>query len=274
MPDYTSLNWTFSSLACPSEDLNTIVEIARSHGLDAIELRLAAGRADLPDYFSENFGSPAQLATWFRQQGVRVCALNTSLKLLANTAAEREAFLAFIPWAEALAVPYLRVFDGGTVETGMDASSQRHAIETLNWWYELKANNRWATDIMIETHDALVHSDSVIALNKSFGKPVPILWDTHHTWKKAAEPIAKTWNTLKHQIVHVHIKDSISRPSARHPFTYVQLGDGEFPIGHTLSLLDQERFSGYVSIEWERKWHPYLQPAGQALQRARDLGWW
>jgi hypothetical protein len=29
-----------------------------------------------------------------------------------------------------------------------------------------------------------------------------------------------------------------------------------------------------VSIEWERKWHPYLDPMETALTRARELGWW
>jgi sugar phosphate isomerase/epimerase len=70
------------------------------------------------------------------------------------------------------------------------------------------------------------------------------------------------------------VKDSISEPSARHPFTYVMLGNGEFDLADTLDLLRENAFAGVVSIEWERKWHPYLPPLEEALKRARSLGWW
>jgi hypothetical protein len=33
-------------------------------------------------------------------------------------------------------------------------------------------------------------------------------------------------------------------------------------------------FSGPVSLEWERMWHPYLPPLDEALTVAAARGWW
>jgi hypothetical protein len=33
-------------------------------------------------------------------------------------------------------------------------------------------------------------------------------------------------------------------------------------------------FSGAVSLEWERQWHPELPPLEDALRSAFDRSWW
>ena len=82
---------------------------------------------------------------------------------------------------------------------------------------------------MVETHDALC-TTAALRQFLTLAPGTAILWDAHHTWRKGGEDPLATWQALKPHIVHIHIKDSISRPSARHPFTYVPPGDGEFPI--------------------------------------------
>jgi sugar phosphate isomerase/epimerase len=72
----------------------------------------------------------------------------------------------------------------------------------------------------------------------------------------------------------VHVKDSISVPSARHPFTYVLPGDGEFPMAPLLAALRADSFAGPLSLEWEKMWHPYLAPLDDALAIAAARGWW
>ena len=72
----------------------------------------------------------------------------------------------------------------------------------------------------------------------------------------------------------MHVKDSIPVPSARHPFTYTLPGDGGFPIAPLLGALRADGFSGAVSLEWERMWHPYLPSLDEALVVAAQRGWW
>jgi sugar phosphate isomerase/epimerase len=269
-----SLNWTFSSLGCPELTLPEITALARDKGLTRLELRTIEDRVDLPAYFREKFGSPEKLRAWLDDEGMSVVALDASLKLVGNKPEDRAALLEFVEWADALGTPWLRVFDGGTFAPDLSPGDLEEAISTINWWRGEKAKGGWKTDIMVETHDCLTATAAIKSIQAALDEPLAILWDTHHTWKKGGENPADTWPEIRDNVVHIHVKDSISEPSARHPFTYVQLGDGEFNLKDTLDMLADAQFDGVVSIEWERKWHPYLDPMETALTRARELGWW
>ncbi len=104
-----------------------------------------------------------------------------------------------------------------------------------------------------------------LALNVAADNDISILWDAHHTWRKGGEDPLETWAAIQPLVKHVHFKDSIGKPSARHPFTYTDLGQGEFALGPLLDQLRADGFRGPVSLEWERKWHPYLAPLEDAL---------
>ena len=257
-----------STLGCPALTLPETLGLAAAHHLDAVELRSLGGRIDLPTFLAEQHGSPAQLAANLVREPIRITSLDTSLKLLANTDADRDAFLEFVPWAEALQVPWLRLFDGGK-DFNADLPT---AIETFQWWHELKARHGWRTNLMIETHDVLFDSGSILALTAAC-PGLGILWDTHHTWKNSGEQPVDTWHAIKAHVVHLHVKDSVSIPSARHPFSYRLPGEGEFPMATLRPLLDAE-FSGCVSLEWERHWHPDLAPIEDALSAAAANRWW
>lgn len=126
---------------------------------------------------------------------------------------------------------------------------------------------------MVETHDSLFTAAAI----RRFLAAAPgtgILWDSHHTWKKGGEDPVLTWRAIRESVVHVHVKDSVSAPSARHPFTYVRPGEGEFPMAPLVAALRMDGFAGPVSLEWELMWHPYLAPLDEALASARARAWW
>lgn len=259
-----------SSLGCPEYSLDEMLALATKHDLAAVELRSLGGTVDLPEYFRAEFGSPAQVAARLGHAVVRVVAFNASLRLVGATGAERAQLMALAEWADALNVPRLRVFDGGKHADGTELAE---AAETIRWWQTLRRERGWQTDLMVETHDSLVTS---AALQRFLAAvpPVSVLWDAHHTWRKGGEDPVATWRAIRPNVVHIHIKDSIGVPSARHPFTYVLPGDGEFPIGPLIAALMQDGFAGPVSLEWEKMWHPYLPSLDEALAVARRRGWW
>lgn len=269
-----SIKWTFSSLGCPAYTLPETVALAKANGLTRLELRALEDRVDLPALFRERYKTPEALRDYLANEGVEVVSLDTSLKLVGNTPSDREAFLEFLPWAQALGTPYLRVFDGGAMVESLDSADLEAAVATINWWREERKKSGWKSEIMVETHDCLTKSSAIQQLQAALEEPVEILWDTHHTWKKGGEDPAETWEIIRANVPHIHVKDSISQPSERHPITYVQLGDGEFDLEGTLGILSSSGYDGVVSIEWERKWHPYLSPMEETLKRARELGWW
>jgi sugar phosphate isomerase/epimerase len=259
-----------SSLGCPEFSLGETLAVAAKHGVGGVELRALGGTVELAGYLAKEFGSPEELAEKLRGECVRVVAFNTSMKLVGGSTAEREQLIDIVPWAEALGVRWLRVFDGGKTA---DAGELAHAVETLRWWREERAARSWGVDWMIETHDSLFTAAAIGRL-LAVVPEAAILWDSHHTWKKGGEDPLVTWRAVRGSVVHVHVKDSVSVPSARHPFTYVLPGAGEFPMAPLVAELKAAEFSGPVSLEWERMWHPYLPPLDEALAVAAARGWW
>ena len=271
-PEYSNFQWTFSTLGCPEMTLEEICELARAFDLKYTELRAIEERVDLPTLFTEQFGAPDALSKYLNDQKVGVSCLDTSLKLVGNSTEDRMTFLKFLPWADGIGTRYLRVFDGGAVDAGLNDIAYGMACDTIEWWLEERQKNGLQADSAIETHDCLGHKASLEKISAKFPE-LQFIWDTHHTWKKGDDSIETSWNQLGSNTCSVHVKDSISKPSARHPFTYINLGYGEFPLAETLNLLKENRFEGFVCIEWERMWHPYLPELKEALSRARELNW-
>lgn len=261
---------SFSSLGCPDLTLAETLDLAERHGLSAVELRSLGGTTDLPAFFARTHGSPAALAEWLRAQRVRIVSLDTSLGLAAPPEEERQAFLNFVPWAEALGVRWLRVFDAGRTP---GENWLEDAAAAMAWWRAQRERHGWRTDVMIETHDALLTADAVL----HFCERVPgaaILWDAHNTWRKGnADPVAM-WRAIHAHVVHMHVKDSVGRPSGAFPYTYVLPGEGEFPMAPLLAAVRAAGYAGPVSLEWERQWHPELPPLEEALRSAAQRQWW
>ncbi|MDP2136844.1 MAG: sugar phosphate isomerase/epimerase [Candidatus Didemnitutus sp.] len=259
----------FSTLGVPEMNLQQVFALAASHRIEAVEPRVLEGTIELPKLWARHHGTPAAMAATLRDAKVKIVSLDTSFKLTGAAPGDREAFLEFLPWAEALGVPWLRAFDGGKTA---DAATHREMADTIAWWRELRAKHGWKADLMIETHDALFTAEAIQGF-VALAPGTAILWDTHHTWHKGHEDPVETWRAISPHVVHCHVKDSVPLPSARHDFTYVLPGEGQFPMAALREVLARE-FTGAVSLEWERHWHPYLPPLDNALRAAAERNWW
>ncbi len=265
-----ALPWTFSTLGCPDYTLEQAAELAKRFGMDRLELRALEGRIDLGALLNDRFGSPANLKKALDDLQVRVVSLDTSWKLVDGAQDAFEELVELGRWAHAIGCPYLRVFDGGTFSRQLSESDRRQCCDGVRKWRKVRSENSWPCDIIIETHDCLTSTTAIMAMEEALGSdPALILWDTHHTWKKAGEQPVATWKTIRQYVAHLHVKDSISKPTARHPYTYTHLGEGEFPLRPLLQRVESDGFRGSVSIEWEKKWHPYLDELPVALEKAR-----
>lgn len=259
---------TFSTLGCPSLSIADVLALATLHRIPAVELRSLNNSIDLPSSLSGREIPYLTIASDFADAGVQITSLSTSFRLLDGTEADRMDLLRYVPVAEALGVPRLRVFDGG--KNGSRAELEQ-AAKTVNWWLSLKAKHGWKTDLMIETHDALKTSDVIIDLVRTVPS-LRILWDTHHTWRIGGEPVSETWNAIQEYVVHIHVKDSIKACSTQ-PIEYVLPGSGEFPMA-ALRQAIEKTFCGPLSLEWEKHWHPQLASLEVALLSADICDWW
>jgi sugar phosphate isomerase/epimerase len=257
----------FSTLGCPEADLRTALALAERYNLEAIELRALGETINLPNYLASEYGTPEAFGRDMREQKVRIASLDTSLHLADAKTSERDQFLAFVPWAEAAGIKWLRVFDGGP--KGADRSAIHAALETVRWWRDIRNDNNYAVDIMVETHNRLLTSHAIQDFVAA-AVDTAILWDAHHTWKQGHEDPVATWRAIARHVVHVHVKDSVPIPTAKHPYKYVLPGDGDFPMAKLRAALEADRFAGPVSLEWEKLWHPDLPSLDEALQAARS----
>ena len=146
-------------------------------------------------------------------------------------------------------------------------------MASVQRWRQEKKRQGWRADLLVETHDSFSASGPCLRLLELLDERVNFIWDSHHTWCLGGESPAETWRLLAPYIRHVHIKDSIAVPSARHPFTYVVPGQGKMPVLSVFELLSRDGFLGTVSLEWEKMWHPYLPPLADALTACRERGW-
>lgn len=264
-------NIAISTLGCSERSLPEVIQLMQYFGIPNVELRGLDNRLDLPVYLEEQYGSPAAVKQEFEKAGIQSSVWDTSLSLMKHEEENREAFLKFIPFAEALGVPYLRVFDGGTFDGPISDEVVQQAVEQIQWWRALRKSNGWKTDILIETHDACCSSENCLRLEEALDEPIPLLWDTWHIWFKNDETLSDTWNALQPYVKHIHFKDGQRVPKGNFPYQYELPGHGCFPLSALFDRLSADGYSGKVCLEWERKWHPYLPAIEQALDALSEF---
>jgi sugar phosphate isomerase/epimerase len=70
------------------------------------------------------------------------------------------------------------------------------------------------------------------------------------------------YKPMKDLITHTHFKDHIrGTPGDQNSCKHCDLGKGQIPIKAIVRQLMADRYSGYYSLEWEKKWHPDLSSA-------------
>ena len=269
-----NFNWGISTLGCHELDLPAVCELAKKHGIHQLELRGLGDSLDLPEYLDAKFpDGPASVQKILDQHQQSIVALNSSFNLLGADEVARAELLAFARWAEILNVPWARIFGGGCMSKPFTDEDLAEAVGNLQWWHQQREQHQWKTQVALETHTGFSSSDRCLQVQEASGKPLDIIWDTHHTWKQNNESAKETWAKMGPMIKHIHIKDSISIPSARHPYSYVLPGKGEFPVNDVFTVLSENNFQGIVSLEWERKWHPYMTDLDTALRTLETAGW-
>jgi sugar phosphate isomerase/epimerase len=144
----------------------------------------------------------------------------------------------------------VRVFGGDLDPDLSREAALAKAAETLRLFGD--AAEAEGVRIVLETHDAFSTGQSVAELLTLAGHPaVSSLWDLHHPYRQS-EPFTETFAYLAPTLAHVHIKDGKDG-------VYTLLGDGDVPLFPMLDLLLGNGYSGPISLEWEKRWHPEIQ---------------
>lgn len=265
----------YSTLACPQWTVEEAVTAAVRDGYDAIEWRLADGELIGPE-------TPESVLRRLRDvpvaNGIAIACLDTSCRVVQATSQERaetiEAARRMIDRAAYIGASTVRVFGGPLPDGATHATILAPTAEVLQSIGEYAAEH--SIIVTLETHDSWSDSANVQTLIHAVASPVvKVLWDIHHTYRSGETP-AQSVATLGSSIAYVHVKDGRPVPNIPDAWELCLLNEGIVPLQEAYTALKQSGYDGYISLEWEKKWHPEIDEPEVALPQAVPLiraGW-
>jgi len=240
----------FTTLACPAWSLERAVEAAQMYGYGGLELRLLDGEIIEADLAPE---ARRRVRSVLEAAGLPAVALDTSIRLAAASPADVQPLLDL---AAEWRCPLIRVFGGDGSRDAMARLLDAVAPEA----------ERAGVGICVETHDALSSARDVAELLALVESPaVGGLWDVLHTHRMGETPEVALGH-LGGRLRHVHVKDGRPRPGGDgSDWELVLLGEGTVPLAESLDALTRAGYRGWLSVEWEKKWHPEIPEPDVAL---------
>ncbi|NUR60394.1 MAG: sugar phosphate isomerase/epimerase [Catenulispora sp.] len=261
----------FSTLGCSGMPLPEVVELARSTGWLGLELRAAE---DEPVHVGLSARERAAARAVLATGGVTTLAVASYVKVALGGISDEECVtdaLAHAELARDLGAPFVRVFPGAE-EPGDEADTR--AVRRLN---AIAGQLPDGVSVLLETHDSHPQGvDIARVLSRVAGAAsgsasgsgnIGAIWDVMHPWR-TGEPIAVTRRVLAPYLKHVQVKDVLSATER----TPLPLGAGSVPLREFYAALREVGYQGWMSLEWESKWHPEAVELGEALKVKPDFG--
>ena len=245
----------FSTLAFPDATLATAVSLGRRWGYAGVELRLIDGELIDPSMPSADRARVKRTLA-----GLPVVAVDSSIRLTGDDPGP--SLRLFLQLASDWEAPLVRVFGGTLPASGTPRQERlRAAARVLESCVPLA--RRLGVAIGVETHDDFSAS-SVVAELLAMTDPewTGAVWDSHHPYR-AGETPAEVYANLGRRILLAQVKDARREPDGG--WRLVLLGQGEVPVREMLGLLAAGGCRGWISVEWEKRWHPEIEAPEVAL---------
>ncbi|HEY2670438.1 MAG TPA: sugar phosphate isomerase/epimerase family protein [Rugosimonospora sp.] len=247
----------FSTLGVPGAPLDDVIALARDTGYSGVELRCAEGEPLRPDTPTPRARAIGRL---FADAGISVVCVCSYVRIARPDGDPVAEAMRHVELAEALGAPFVRIF--GALEGQSDV--QERAVERLA---VLASQLDGTVSVVIETHDALLTGAAVGHVLAQVDSPwVGALWDVINPWRAGEKPVV-TADELAPWLRHVQIKDAASTTD----LAPVLPGTGAVPIRESLAQLDRVGYTGWLSLEWERRWYPDAAPLRDALTAFRAM---
>ncbi len=258
----------FSTLAFPDATLASAASLGRRWGYSGIELRLIDGELIDP---SMPAADRSQVKRTLAASSLPVVAVDSSIRLTDDDPGPE--LVRFLELASDWEAPLVRVFGGALAEANPARQQQlRAAARVLESSVPLAG--RLGVAIGVETHDAFSASP-VVAELLALVDPAAVdsgavgaVWDSHHPHRMGETP-AEVYANLGSRILLAQVKDA--RRKADGDWQLVLLGEGEVAVKDMLELLAAGGYPHWISVEWEKRWHPEIEEPEVALPQHLDL---
>lgn len=257
----------FSTLACPEWSIETIIASARAFGYDGVEWR---GGPD--GHIKPGMPTADRLAVRAAIQDAGLISLGITAytsfvsedthDVLRNVDELRR----YIDLAAEIGADYVRAFPG---EMPPGARPDAHVLTRIAASLEAAAEYARIVGVTIalEPHDAFVRSASIAPiLRQATSQALGVIWDVGNTYG-AGEDYTEGFMLLRRRLAYIHLKDGRGRAG---DWRLCPVGEGDIRLGTILKLLIGSGFAGALCVEWERAWHPELDPPETALPHAAN----
>jgi sugar phosphate isomerase/epimerase len=255
---------TFSTLACPEWTPDTVLTRAAAFGYDGVEWRGGPDGHVRPALAArERAGLRRRVA----EAGLFSLAVTAYTSFVSDDPAVRQTNVdelrRQLDLAADLGARYVRVFLGELPPGAAAAAAWPRIVPCLEAVVPHAAEQ--GVGLAIEPHDDFVRSASVAPLWERVQHPaLGAVWDIGNTYAAGEDP-AEGFRWLGQHLFYVQVKDALGRdPDLR----LTRLGEGDVPLKEAVALLRRNDYAGALSVEWERAWHPELDPAEVALPHA------
>ncbi len=258
----------FTTLGCPEWDLETILSKAKEYDFDGIDFRGYGDEINifnLPEFSSDLENTVCMV----KQSGIEVPCLSSSVRMMPPDGSDVDEQISelqsYACLCEAFGATMVRIF-GGTFGKNTEEQAIIKATENLHQLAEVVADRD--ITLMLETHDDWIRTDLLRKLMQNIDThKVKIIWDVHHPYRMKGEKPQISWNNIGEWVGYTHLKDSRTDHDSKRGYTACLPGDGDIPLKEIIEVLKNGGYNGYLTLEWEKKWHPEIEKADIAFPR-------
>jgi sugar phosphate isomerase/epimerase len=260
LPDLPTL--AFSTLACPEWSAEDVVGRAAAIGYDAIEWR---GGAD--GHVSTGWSAPrrAALRRLMEEHGMSALAVTSYTDFVTGDARARadavDHLRRHLDLAADLGASTVRAFVGIVDDDAPLPDLIERAVDGLAACVERARASGVA--IAIEPHDDFDTASAIAPILARLDPTVGTVWDIVNAWGGGEDPAAGA-ETIGNRVRYVQVKDA---RWAGGEWELTPIGVGAVPLVEGLRALAAIGPLPPLSLEWERAWHPELDPPEIALPR-------
>jgi sugar phosphate isomerase/epimerase len=259
--------FAFSTLACPEWSADEVIRRAAAMGYAGIEWRGGPDGHVRMDWPGPRRGAIRRAMAY---EGVEALAVTSYTDFIGGDAGVRSQSVdhlrRHLELAADLGARYVRAFvgiadDGSPMDTLIDRAVDglREVVTTAK---------DLGVGIAIEPHVDFATTSSIAPiLDRLDGSVVGVVWDIVNAWGAGEAPDVGI-ATIGDRILYVQVKDACWVGDAGDVWQLTPIGDGDVPLSSALTSLAARGPLPPLSVEWERAWHPELDPPDIALPRA------
>ncbi len=258
-----------TTLGWPSSPLDKVLgDIKSAGGFAGVDFRGLGEELDITRLPAFNAGLDKTLAE-IKSAGLVVSGLSTSTRLIADGKGDRKEgeVAGYCKLADRIGVKLVRVFGGQRRKDQSCGKWMAEAVESLKRMVDGSAPSQAV--LCVETHDDWCHTADVAELLDKVASPrAAALWDIMISSLAGGETPAQSVANLGSRICYTHLKDGYVEAGKTH---LTLPGEGKVDLLGAVKELKKIGYDGWLTFEWEKRWHPELPDAAAALPAYRKL---